>query len=166
MMIFLILAPYGAFATLMLLTSPAVSLFVSAAICLAVIAYDVLAGRSVKLLGTGSAILFAALGGYLALGDSVAFGFDPLVRDFSEAENFIGYPEALAALLDVEVANASCPGEASGGFISLTSPLDTGCRPCQTRPGVGDGGVHGHTVRPLEAVLHVPDLLGDRGKRY
>jgi lysophospholipase L1-like esterase len=67
-------------------------------------------------------------GGYLALGDSVAFGFDPLVRDFSEAENFIGYPEALAALLNMEVANASCPGEASGGFISLKSPLDNGCR--------------------------------------
>ena len=34
MMIFLILAPYGAFAALMLLTSAAVSLFASAAICL------------------------------------------------------------------------------------------------------------------------------------
>jgi lysophospholipase L1-like esterase len=65
--------------------------------------------------------------GYLALGDSVAFGFDPLA-DFSEAENFVGYPEALAALLDVDVVNASCPGEASGGFISLQSPLDNGCR--------------------------------------
>jgi hypothetical protein len=70
MMMFLILAPYGAFATLMLLTSAVVSLFVSAAICLGVIAYDALAGRSLKLLGTGSAILFAALGGYLALVDS------------------------------------------------------------------------------------------------
>src|SRR5256712_13497682 len=67
-------------------------------------------------------------GGYLALGDSVAFGFDPLARDFSESENFIGYPEALAALLDVDVVNASCPGEASGGFISLNSPPDNGWR--------------------------------------
>ena len=65
---------------------------------------------------------------FLALGDSVAFGYDPLVRDPSEAENFIGYPEALAALLGVDVVNASCPGEASGGFISLSSPLDNGCR--------------------------------------
>ena len=67
MMIFFILAPYGAFATLMLLTSAVVSLFVSAAICLAVIAYDAIAGRSLKLLGTGSAILFAALGGFSRL---------------------------------------------------------------------------------------------------
>src|SRR3989441_3605488 len=65
---------------------------------------------------------------FLALGDSVAFGFSPLVRDPSEPENFVGYPEALAALLDVDVVNASCPGEASGGFISLSSPLDNGCR--------------------------------------
>jgi lysophospholipase L1-like esterase len=65
---------------------------------------------------------------FLALGDSVAFGFDPLARDFSESENFVGYPEALAALLKLDVVNASCPGEASGGFISLKSPLDNGCR--------------------------------------
>jgi hypothetical protein len=70
MTIFLILAPYGAFTTLMLLTSAAVSLFAAAAICLMVITYDLLRGRSVKMLGAGSVILFAALGGYLALVDS------------------------------------------------------------------------------------------------
>jgi hypothetical protein len=70
MMLFLILAPYGAFATLMLLTSAAVSLFASAAICLMAIAYDIVHGRSIKMLGAGSAILFAALGGYIALVDS------------------------------------------------------------------------------------------------
>lgn len=70
MMVFLILAPYGAFATLMLLTSAAASLFASAAICVAVIAYDAVRGRSIKMLGAGSAILFAALGGYVTLADS------------------------------------------------------------------------------------------------
>ena len=65
---------------------------------------------------------------FLALGDSVAFGYDPLARDFSNPESFVGYPEALAKLLEVDVTNASCPGEASGGFISLGSPLDNGCR--------------------------------------
>jgi hypothetical protein len=70
MMIFLILAPYGAFAALMLLTSAAVSVFVAAAICLMVIAYDAFAGRSLKMLGAGSAIVFAALGGYITLVDS------------------------------------------------------------------------------------------------
>ena len=70
MMIFLILAPYGAFATLMLFVSSATSLFVSAAICLAVIGYDVFRGHSIKMLGAGSAILFAALGCYITLVDS------------------------------------------------------------------------------------------------
>ena len=69
MIIFLILAPYGAFAFLMLVTSAAVSLFVATAICLAVIAYDRVRGRSLKILGAGSVIVFAAVGGYVTLID-------------------------------------------------------------------------------------------------
>jgi lysophospholipase L1-like esterase len=66
--------------------------------------------------------------GYLALGDSVAFGYSPLL-DKSNNDNFVGYPEALAPLLGLgTVANPSCPGEASGGFISLTG-VDNSCRP-------------------------------------
>ena len=64
MTIFLIIAPFGSFALLMLVTSAPVSLFVSAAICLAVIAYDVIGGRSIKMLGAGSVVLFGALGCY------------------------------------------------------------------------------------------------------
>src|SRR3981189_2567583 len=69
MMIFLILAPYGAFASLMLVTSAAVSLFAGAAICLAVIAFDWIRGRSLKILGAGSVVVFAAVGGYVSLID-------------------------------------------------------------------------------------------------
>jgi hypothetical protein len=67
MTIFLILAPYAAYALLMLVTSAAVSLFASAAICLAVIAFDLARGRSVKILGAGSVIVFIAVGLYVAL---------------------------------------------------------------------------------------------------
>jgi hypothetical protein len=70
MTIFLILAPYGAFALLMLVTSATASLFAAAAICLAVIAFDIVRGRSIKILGAGSVIVFTAVGGYLALVDS------------------------------------------------------------------------------------------------
>lgn len=52
---------------------------------------------------------------YLALGDSVAFGYDPLV---DRQYQVTGYPEVLGTRLGVDVTNASCPGEASGGFIS------------------------------------------------
>jgi hypothetical protein len=69
MTIFLILAPYGAFAMLMLVTSATVSVFAAAAICMLVIAFDVARGRSVKILGAGSVIVFAAVGCYLALVD-------------------------------------------------------------------------------------------------
>jgi len=69
MTIFLILAPFGSFALLMLVTSAPVSLFASAAICLAVIAYDLVRGRSIKILGAGSVVLFGALGCYLILVD-------------------------------------------------------------------------------------------------
>jgi lysophospholipase L1-like esterase len=64
---------------------------------------------------------------YLALGDSVPFGFNPLVNP-NDASNFIGYPEIVAQRLDVKDVNATCPGEASGGFLSLTG-TDNVCRP-------------------------------------
>jgi hypothetical protein len=80
--IFLILAPYGAFSALLLVTSATASLFASAAICLAVIALDVRRGLSIKILGVGSVITFAAIGLYIVLVDqhlgtaSVRFAVD------------------------------------------------------------------------------------------
>jgi hypothetical protein len=67
MTIFLILAPYGVYTLLMMVTSATTSVFVASAICLATIAIDVASGRSVKILAAGSTILFAGLGLFLAL---------------------------------------------------------------------------------------------------
>lgn len=67
MAIFLILAPYGAFTFLMLVTSATSSVFAASAICLATVAIDVARGRSVKILAVGSAIVFAAIGLTLTL---------------------------------------------------------------------------------------------------
>jgi lysophospholipase L1-like esterase len=64
---------------------------------------------------------------YLALGDSVPFGYSPLI-DPSDASNFVGYPETVARQLNIEDVNATCPGEATGGFLSLTG-TDNVCRP-------------------------------------
>jgi len=69
MAIFLILAPYGAYTFLMLVTSATVSVFAASAICLTTVAIDVARGRSVKTLAAGSAVVFAAIGLYLALLD-------------------------------------------------------------------------------------------------
>ncbi|GAC1459569.1 MAG: hypothetical protein PVSMB4_18820 [Ktedonobacterales bacterium] len=64
---------------------------------------------------------------YLALGDSVAFGYSPLA-DPSNANNFIGYPNTAAAVLMENLTNAACPGETSSHFINL-SGSDNGCGP-------------------------------------
>ena len=64
---------------------------------------------------------------YLALGDSVPFGFSPLL-DPRDAANFVGYPEIVAKGLNLADVNATCPGEATGGFLSLTG-IDNLCRP-------------------------------------
>jgi len=68
---------------------------------------------------------------YLALGDSVPFGFSPLASP-EDASNFTGYPDFVADWLGLALTNASCPGEASGGFISLTG-TDNSCRPYRAR---------------------------------
>jgi lysophospholipase L1-like esterase len=68
---------------------------------------------------------------YLALGDSVAFGYTPLAvtppANYQNAANFVGYPEMVARELELKDVNASCPGEATGGFISKLSSNDNGC---------------------------------------
>jgi hypothetical protein len=47
---------------------------------------------------------------YLDLGDSVAFGLDPLL-DPRETNRFVGYPELLAPRVDLDLTNSACPGE-------------------------------------------------------
>jgi lysophospholipase L1-like esterase len=68
---------------------------------------------------------------YLALGDSVAFGYTPPAvtppANYQNAANFVGYPEMVARELELKDVNASCPGEATGGFISKLSSNDNGC---------------------------------------
>ena len=59
---FLILAPFGALALLMLVASATVSLFAAAALTLGIIVWDVWHGGAVKLLAAGSVLLFGALG--------------------------------------------------------------------------------------------------------
>ncbi len=69
---------------------------------------------------------------YLALGDSVPFGFNPLalasppVFDPTNPANFVGYPEVLSKRLQVDVTNAACPGETTMHFVRLAG-LDDNC---------------------------------------
>jgi lysophospholipase L1-like esterase len=66
-------------------------------------------------------------GTYLALGDSVPFGFrGGPVSEFSDADNFVGYPELVGEELGLEVVNASCPGETTASFMD-TKAQSNGC---------------------------------------
>jgi lysophospholipase L1-like esterase len=68
----------------------------------------------------------AANADYLALGDSIAFGFNPNVPYAPPFDKFVGYPEATASSAGRVLANASCPGETSASFLDATQP-DNGC---------------------------------------
>lgn len=124
MTIFLILAPYGAFAFLLLVTSATVSLFASAAICLAVIALDVARGRSIKVLGAGSAVLFAGIGGYVALVDpapssaAIKLAVDAGIFLISAISMLVRYPFTLQYALEaVPAETAAMPGFTRANYI-------------------------------------------------
>ena len=67
---------------------------------------------------------------YLALGDSVSFGYrEPAnlpTPDYTNATNFTGYPEIVGSALGLRVANAACPGETSASLLR-THAISNGC---------------------------------------
>jgi hypothetical protein len=124
MTIFLILAPYGAYAMLMLVTSAAVSLFAAAAICLAVIAFDIARGRAIKILGVGSVIVFGAVGVYVALVDpalgnsAVKFAVDAGIFLVSLLSIVIRFPFTLQYAREVvDAETAKLPGFVRANYI-------------------------------------------------
>jgi lysophospholipase L1-like esterase len=62
---------------------------------------------------------------YLALGDSVTFGYEEQAvvpaPDYSDASSFHGFPEQVASMLHLRVANAACPGETSSSLINRSA---------------------------------------------
>ena len=79
---------------------------------------------------------------YLALGDSIPFGYNPFLTKLAEAViplplttpvpdlllSYNGYPQDVAELLKLNLANASCPGQTSNSFLVLVPALlDNGC---------------------------------------
>jgi len=76
---------------------------------------------------------------YLALGDSVTFGYrEPTTSptpNYLDASSFVGYPEDIGAALGLNVANAACPGETSTSFIEAYVQSNG----CENSPGGGPG---------------------------
>lgn len=67
---------------------------------------------------------------YLALGDSITFGYREGTTvpppNYNNPSSFIGYPQLVAAALQLKVTNAACPGETSSSLISTSGPSN-GC---------------------------------------
>jgi hypothetical protein len=85
---------------------------------------------------TGTTIAASAQGAsgprYLALGDSVTFGFITQAGfEYVNADNFIGFPTYASQDAKLNVINAACPGETTGSFLSSAAP-DDGCRQFRT----------------------------------
>jgi len=72
----------------------------------------------------------ASPGYYLALGDSVAFGYRPSQvttnAQYENADNFAAYPNDVAAAENLVLVNASCPGETTSSMLSATAQSN-GC---------------------------------------
>jgi lysophospholipase L1-like esterase len=60
------------------------------------------------------------------LGDSVTFGFSPLLTDPWIPEQFVGYPELIGDRTGWPVTNLGCPGQTAQALVSLTA-VDNGC---------------------------------------
>lgn len=90
----------------------------------------------------------AAGSGYLALGDSVPFGFreqDTTPKpDYGDQASFVGYPEDVAAGLGLQVSSAACPGETTASFVTAGA-VSNGC---ENSPGNGPAY---RTSSPLHA---------------
>ncbi len=117
MTIFLILAPFGSFALLMLVTSTQISLFATAAICLIVDGIDAARGRSVKMLSAGCVVVFSGIGAYVTLIDpnlgvsAVKIAADVGVLAISLGSLAIRKPFVLQYALEaVEAETAKLPG--------------------------------------------------------
>jgi lysophospholipase L1-like esterase len=69
---------------------------------------------------------------YLALGDSVTFGFiNNAGFEYVNAANFIGFPTYAGSRVKMDAINPSCPGETTASFLSPVG-ADNGCRQFRT----------------------------------
>jgi lysophospholipase L1-like esterase len=115
---------------------------------------------------------------YLALGDSIAYGFQPTKANATRASAFRGYVEVFAARLqklspEIEIVNYSCPGESTVTFARGRCPTLPGAklhdayRGPQLKAAVSFLRAHPGQVSPITLTLWGAELapLSSKGKR-
>jgi lysophospholipase L1-like esterase len=81
---------------------------------------------TLALIGPAVATAQAPAATYLALGDSVPFGYNPTLP-LGDLAGYFGYPYFVSKALSLNLANASCVGESSASFLQVGAP-DLGCK--------------------------------------
>jgi lysophospholipase L1-like esterase len=115
---------------------------------------------------------------YLALGDSIAYGFQPTKANATRASAFRGYVDIFAARLrklspQIEVVNYGCPGESSVTFAKGRCPTLPGAklhdkyRGPQLKAAVSFLRAHSGQVSPITLTLWGAELapLSAKGNR-
>lgn len=82
------------------------------------IAWSLIIGPAVAQNGSN-----AESNGYLALGDSLPFGYNPLIQP-PDLSDYFGYPSIISAITQNRLTNASCPFETTGTFLSGGTTAD------------------------------------------
>lgn len=62
---------------------------------------------------------------YVALGDSIPYGYSPRLEDPWLVDRFVGYPEVIAKQAGLSVTNLACPGQTAQGVVSAN--VSDGC---------------------------------------
>lgn len=98
----------------------------------------------------------ALQGRYVALGDSIAFGYSPLLEDPWIPDRFVGYPEIIADQKGVPTTNLACPGQTAQALVSR-SAVDNGCFDARRAArGAGFALLHAdYTGTQLRAALDI-----------
>lgn len=103
-------------------------------------------------------------GTYLALGDSVAFGYVPPnatpAPNYYDAHSFISYANDVATALDERVSNASCPGETTASMLTVGAQSN-GCENSVTTPAGYRSAYPLHVAYQGSQMSYALKYLGD-----
>ena len=93
--------------------------------------FRMMMGRALVLTVLVAPVFAASNSRYLALGDSISFGYHPLPPPPQPIQSYVGYPEILDPLVPKQEINLSCPGQTSASFLSGSSATEVPGENCE-----------------------------------
>jgi lysophospholipase L1-like esterase len=89
-------------------------------------------GRALVLTVLVAPVFAARNSRYLALGDSISFGYHPPAPPPRQPiQSYVGYPEILDPLVPKQEINLSCPGQTSDSFLTGSSATEVPGENCE-----------------------------------